>query len=76
MCLQNIGMKVGKEHKMKIIDFFKNQPMSMQILDIVFIICILYEFTLMIFNIQINMPMSLLMLFIIFVNTIRGLKTS
>lgn len=61
---------------MKIIDFFKNQPRAIQLLDIIFIICIVYEFILMMFDMQINMSMSLLMLFIIFVTTIKGLKSS
>ena len=61
---------------MKIIDFFKNQPRAIQLLDIIFIICIVYEFILMMFDMQLNMSMSLLMLFIIFVTTIQGLKTS
>lgn len=75
MYLLNIGTIVGKEHKMKIIDSFKNQPRAIQILDIIFIICFIYEFILMTFGKQLNMSMSLLMLFIIFVTTIRGLKT-
>lgn len=61
---------------MKIIDSFKNQPKAIQVLDIIFIICIVYEFILMIFGMQLNMSMSLLMLFIILVTTIRGLKSS
>ena len=59
---------------MKIIDFFKNQPRAIQILDIIFIICIIYEFILAMLGMQLNMSMSLLMLFIIFVTTIRGLN--
>ena len=61
---------------MKIIDSFKNQPKAIQVLDIIFIICIVYEFILMIFGMQLNMSMSLLILFIILVTTIRGLKSS
>ena len=60
---------------MKIIDFFKNQPRAIQLLDIIFIICIVYEFILMMFDMQLNMSMSLLMLFIIFVTTIQGLTS-
>ncbi len=60
---------------MKIIDFFKNQPRAIQLLDIIFIICIVYEFILMMFGMQLNMSMSLLMLFIIFVTTIQGLTS-
>ena len=60
---------------MKIIDFFKNQPRAIQLLDIIFIICIVYEFSLMMFNMQLNMSMSLLMIFIIFVTTIQGLTS-
>lgn len=60
---------------MKIIDFFKNQPRAIQLLDIIFIICIVYEFILMMFNMQLNMSMSLLMIFIIFVTTIQGLTS-
>ncbi len=60
---------------MKIIDSFKKQPITIQILDIIFVICLLYEFVLMMLGIQLNMSMSLLMLFIILVITIRGLKS-
>lgn len=58
---------------MKIIDSFKKQPLTIQILDIVFIICIIYEFILIMFDKQLNGSMSLLMLFIIFVITVHGL---
>ncbi|WP_405274594.1 hypothetical protein [Methanobrevibacter sp.] len=58
---------------MKIIDSFKKQPLTVQILDIVFAICIIYEFILIMFDKQLNGPMSLLMLFIIFVITVHGL---
>ncbi len=60
---------------MKITDFFKNQPRAIQLLDIIFIICIVYEFILMMFDMQLNMSMSLLMLFIIVVTTIQGLTS-
>lgn len=76
MCLPNIGIKVGQENKMKIIDSFKNQPRTIKILDIIFIICIIYEFILMTLGMQLNLSMSLLMLFIILVTTIHGLKAS
>lgn len=59
---------------MKIIDSFKNQPRTIRILDVVFVICIIYGFILIMFDKQLNMSMSLLMLFIIFVITIRGLN--
>ncbi|WP_405290114.1 hypothetical protein [Methanobrevibacter sp.] len=58
---------------MKIIDSFKKQPLTIQILDIVFAICIIYEFILIMFDKQLNGSMSLLMLFIIFVITVHGL---
>lgn len=59
---------------MKIIDSFKKQPRPIQILDIVFIICIIYELILVALGKQLNMSMSLLMLFIILVTTVRGLN--
>lgn len=58
---------------MKIIDSFKKQPRTIQILDIVFVICIIYEFVLIMFDKQLNASMSLLMLFIILAITIYGL---
>ena len=59
---------------MKIIDYFNEQPLTIKILDIIFIICIIYEFILIIFNKQLNLSMSTLMLFIIFVVTVHNLK--
>lgn len=61
---------------MKIIDSFRKQPRTIKILDIIFIICLIYEFILMMLDIQLNMSMSLLMLFIILATTIHGLNTS
>ena len=58
---------------MKIIDSFKKQPRTIQILDIVFMICIIYEFVLIMLDKQLNASMSLLMLFIILAITIHGL---
>lgn len=58
---------------MKIIDSFKKQPRTIQILDIVFVICLIYEFVLIMLDKQLNASMSLLMLFIIFAVTIHGL---
>ena len=59
---------------MKIIESFKRQPRPIQILDVAFIICIVYELVLVALGKQLNMSMSLLMLFIILVTTVRGLK--
>lgn len=59
---------------MKIIESFKNQPRPIKILDVAFIICIVYELVLVALGKQLNMSMSLLMLFIILVTTVRGLK--
>lgn len=72
MCPANIGIKVGIN--MKIIDSFKKQPRPIKILDIVFIVCIIYELILVALGKQLNMSMSLLMLFIIVVTTVRGLN--
>lgn len=73
-CQKNIGTTVGSE-KMKIIDSFKKQPLTIQILDVIFIICIIYEFVLILFGMQLNLLMSTLMLFIILVTTLYNLKT-
>lgn len=59
---------------MKIIDYFNEQPLTIKILDIIFIVCIIYEFILIIFDKQLNLSMSTLMLFIIFVITVHNLK--
>lgn len=59
---------------MKIIEKFKEQPMILQILDVIFIICLIYEFILGILDIPINHYITSLMLFIIFVNGIYILK--
>lgn len=58
---------------MKIIDSFKKQPRTIQVLEGVFVICIIYEFVLIMFDKQPNASMSLLMLFIILAITIYGL---
>ena len=53
MYLPNIGMKAG-EVDMEIMESFKKQSKIMQILNIIFIICILYE----IISIASNMPFN------------------
>lgn len=73
ICRKNIGIKVGSE-KMKIIDSFKKQPITIQVLDVIFIICIIYEFILILLGMQLNLLMSTLMLFIILVTTLHNLK--
>lgn len=59
---------------MKIIESFKEQPMTIKILDIVFIVCIVYEFILIFFGKQLNLSMSTLMLFIILAATVHNMK--
>jgi len=60
---------------MKIIDSFKEQPMTIKILDIVFIVCLAYEFILILIGKQLNLSMSTLMLFIILAVTVHNIKT-
>ncbi|MBQ7927187.1 MAG: hypothetical protein IJ287_00355 [Methanobrevibacter sp.] len=60
---------------MKIIDSFKEQPMTIKILDIVFIVCLAYEFILIFLGKQLNLSMSTLMLFIILAVTVHNIKT-
>ena len=61
---------------MKIIESFNEQPMTIKILDIVFIVCLVYEFILILIGKQLNLSMSTLMLFIILAVTVHNIKTS
>ena len=61
---------------MKIIEKFKKLPKIIQILDIIFIICLLYECILMIMGKPLDLHITTLMLFIIFVDGIFMLKSN
>ena len=58
---------------MKIIDYFKKQSRIMQILDIIFIICLLYEIILVSLNMPFNGAVTIIMGIIIFVNAVKYL---
>lgn len=61
---------------MKLIDYFKEQPLTIEILDIIFVVCLIYELILVFMDNQLNLSMSTLMLFIIFAVTVHNMKTS
>ncbi|WP_298521674.1 hypothetical protein [uncultured Methanobrevibacter sp.] len=58
---------------MKIIDYFKKQSRIMQILDIIFIICLIYEIILVSLNMPFNGVVTTIMGIIIFVNAVKYL---
>lgn len=60
---------------MKIIDWFKKQSRIMQILDVIFIICVIYEIILVSFGMHFNGTITLLMGIIIFVNAVKYLTS-
>ncbi len=60
---------------MKIIDSFKKQSRTMQILDMIFIICLIYEITLVSLNMPFNGEITTLMGIIIFVNAVKYLTS-
>ena len=55
---------------MKIIDYFKEKPRLIQILDIIFIICLVYEIILLVLNIPQNSSISTMTLFAICISLI------
>ncbi len=59
---------------MKIIEKFKEQPKMIQILDVLFIIGLLYELILGISGIPLNHYITSLMAAILFINAIYALK--
>lgn len=59
---------------MKLIEYFKEEPLAIEILYIIFIMCFIYEFILIFMDKQLNLSMSTLMLFIIFAVTVHNLK--
>lgn len=59
---------------MKLIEYFKEEPLPIEILYIIFIVCLIYEFILIFMDKQLNLSMSTLMLFIIFAVTVHNLK--
>lgn len=59
---------------MKLIEYFKEEPLAIEILYIIFIVCLIYEFILIFMDKQLNLSMSTLMLFIIFTVTVHNLK--
>ena len=60
---------------MKIIDYFKKQSRIMQILDVIFIICLIYEIILVTLNMPFNGAITTLMGIIIFVNAVKYLTS-
>ena len=58
---------------MKIIDYFKKQSRIMQILDIIFIIWLIYEIILVSLNMPFNGVVTTIMGIIIFVNAVKYL---
>lgn len=59
---------------MKLIEYFKEEPLAIEILYLIFIVCLIYEFILIFMDKQLNLSMSTLMLFIIFAVTVHNLK--
>lgn len=59
---------------MKLMEYFKEEPLAIEILYIIFIVCLIYEFILIFMDKQLNLSMSTLMLFIIFAVTVHNLK--
>lgn len=60
---------------MKIIEFFKKQSRIMQVLDIIFIICLIYEIILVILGLPFNGTITTIMGIIIFVNAVKYLTS-
>lgn len=60
---------------MRIIDSFKNQSRIMQVLDIIFIICLIYEIILIILDMPFNGAITTMMGIIMFVNAVKYLTS-
>lgn len=60
---------------MKIIEFFKKQSRIMQVLDIIFIICLIYEIILVTLGLPFNGAITTIMGIIIFVNAVKYLTS-
>lgn len=60
---------------MKIIEFFKKQSRIMQVLDIIFIICLIYEIILEILGLPFNGTITTIMGIIIFINAVKYLTS-
>lgn len=60
---------------MKIIDSFKKQSRIMQTLDIIFIVCLVYEIILVTLDMPFNGAITTLMGIIIFVNAVKYLTS-
>ena len=69
-CLRNIGTAAGGG-EMKIIEYFKKQSRIMQILDVIFIICLLYNIILMSLGMRFNGAITTLIGIIICVNLVN-----
>ena len=59
---------------MKIFEYYKKQPRIIQILDIIFLICFIYEIILIIQTSSMNYAIASLMLFILFIDSVIRLK--
>lgn len=60
---------------MGIIDYFKKQSKIMQILDIIFVICLIYEIILVSLNMPFNGAITMIMGIIIFINAVKYLTS-
>ena len=60
---------------MGIIDYFKKQSKIMQILDIIFVICLIYEIILVSLNMTFNGAITMIMGIIIFINAVKYLTS-
>lgn len=61
---------------MRIMDSFKKQSRILQILNVIFVICVIYEIILIILDMPFNGAITTLMGIIIFVNAVKYLTTS
>lgn len=59
---------------MKLVEKFKKQPKIIQVLDIAFIICFIYEIIRVMQNQSLDYGISSLMLLILFINSVMILK--
>mgnify|MGYP007122060158 FL=1 len=60
---------------MGIIDYFKKQSRIMQVLDIIFVICLIYEIILVSLNMPFNGAITMIMGIIIFINAVKYLTS-
>jgi len=60
---------------MGIVDYFKKQSRIMQVLDIIFVICLIYEIILVSLNMHFNGAITMIMGIIIFINAVKYLTS-